>query len=53
VVVEAVALVLAGVLVNSHATKDDLVSRLFIIRPVVLPLNLNFMFFELLDDLLD
>lgn len=53
VVVEAVALVLARVLVHSHTAKDDLVSRLFVIRPVVLPLDLDFVFFELLDDLLD
>ena len=52
-VVQAIALVLARVLVYGDAAEDDFVSGLFVVWTVVLALDLDLVFFKLLNDLLN
>ena len=52
-VVYAVTLMLTRKLVNSSTAKNNFIGGFFVVKSVVLPLNLNFSLFEFLDNFLD
>lgn len=53
VVIQAIALVLARVLIHCHSSKYNFVSSLFVVLPIVLTIYLDFVLTKLFDDFLN